>query len=148
MPINSSPLSLHLVILHSHPSKISSRHSLTVFFLPRQQQQGTVLLSMAPRPAPSPAPWASSDPWCPPPLLLPQASRRLPLLPVLGAPLCFTPWHWHSFSRLPCSSLPSQGTPRFSRPQPWRPSPSSFPQPASRRPSLLAFLPHRAQGCW
>jgi hypothetical protein len=31
------------------------------------------LLSMA---------WASSDPWRPPPLLLPQASRHLPLLPA------------------------------------------------------------------
>jgi hypothetical protein len=43
------------------------------------------LLSMA---------WASSDPWRPPPLLLPQASRRLLLLPVHSAPF--------TFGRVPC----------------------------------------------
>ena len=39
MPINSSPLSLHLVILHSHPSKISSRHSFFASSSSRRSSQ-------------------------------------------------------------------------------------------------------------
>ncbi|XP_020406695.1 uncharacterized protein [Zea mays] len=86
--------------------------------------------------------WASSDPWRPPPLLLPQASRRLPLLPGHSAP--FSPLGHGFLCFLLHGALNSQqraffpiADPHYCRPspsvaqQPWRPS-SLLPSPPWR----------------
>jgi hypothetical protein len=87
---------LHLVILHSHPSKISSRHSLPVFFSPRQPSSSLACMPSAlclPWPTASTAqqPWRDTlllllasgwnrGPSSPtPPLLQPASSAQRPL---------------------------------------------------------------------
>jgi hypothetical protein len=78
---------LHLVILHSHPSKISNRHSLPVFFSPRQPSS-----SLACMPSALCLPWPTAStaqqPWRGTLLLLLESGwNRGPSSPVQGARL-------------------------------------------------------------
>jgi hypothetical protein len=115
--------------LHSHPSKISSRHSLPVFFLPRQQQQGVVLLSMAPRPAPP-----LGQPWRP----LPFSSHGRELhFPCLGRRAEASPWLApSSSSKLPAPSSLNADAPAVSSNGAWRRE-----QPSLARPQLCRLSP-------
>jgi hypothetical protein len=136
-----------------------SRESSSPWSASNRAPQRFPLLSMA---------WASSDPWRPPPLLLPQASRRLPLLPGHSAPfsplghgfLCFLLHGALNFQqraffphcRPPLLQTEPQRRPAAMAPKlsahisslaqweklPWAPPPAASP---CRRPEIAAAAP-------